>query len=255
MKHLKKITLLLAIFGLLFSISCGSDDDGATVDLSEVEFAFDASNPPIDQTLITNLSSSGDQNGAQIGGYLNQANFMTAYISLFQNPSGAETSNVPIGTCGGNALVYTYSYSGDGESFTVAYQICETSDSYIFQVFFSENDSTPQQFIYAEQSKSENSGYMELYGSNIGASEVENVPVIRYTWEENADGSFNFVVSDSDGGFVIDINVNADNSGELSYTFDGSLKYEATWNAAGSAGTYTYYNTDGSVSSSGAWPS
>ena len=57
MKHLKKITLLLAIFGLLFSISCGSDDDGATVDLSEVEFAFDASNPPIDQTLITNLKA------------------------------------------------------------------------------------------------------------------------------------------------------------------------------------------------------
>lgn len=251
MKHLRKITLLLVVLTLLFSISCGSDDE---VDLSEVEFAFDAENPPVDQTLITNLSSSGDQNGSQIGAYLNQANFMTLYISLFQNVSGAEKSSVPIGTCGGNAAVYTYSYSGNGESFTVSYQICDLGDKYVFQVFFSENGSTPQQFIYAEQSKSANEGYMELYGSAIGVSEVVSTPVIRYTWEETSDGVFNFVVSDSDGGFVIDINVNADNSGELSYTIDGNLSYEATWNSEGTAGSYTYYNTDGTVSSSGDWP-
>lgn len=253
MKHLRKLTLLLAVFTLLFSISCGSDDE-ETVDLSNVEFAFDVSNPPIDQTVINNLNSSSDENAIQISSNLTAANAMTAWISLFQQPSGAEKSSVPIGTCGGTAVVYTYSANNGSEIFTVAYQICETSSAYTFQVFFSENGSTPELFIYAEQSKSVNEGYMEVYGSAIGVSEVGSAPVIRYTWEEKSDGSFNFVVTDSDNGFVIDIDVNADNSGELSYTINGSLYYEATWNSAGTAGTYTYYNTDGSVSSSGNWP-
>jgi len=130
MKHLRKITLLLAVFALLFSISCGSDDE-ETVDLSEVEFAFDVNNPPIDQTLITNLGTTGGE-GAVISGYLGLANALTGWVSLFQEPGDAEQSNVPIGTCGGNAVVYSYSYAGNGESFTVAYQVCETSDKYIF---------------------------------------------------------------------------------------------------------------------------
>ncbi|WP_424963990.1 hypothetical protein [Ekhidna sp.] len=254
MKHLRKLTLLLAVFALLFSISCGSDDE-ETVDLSDVEFAFDVSNPPIDQTVITNLNNSGDQNALQISSNLTAANAMTGWLALFNQPSGSQQSSVPIGTCGGKAVVYTYTANSGSDTFTVAYQICETSSAYIFQIFFSQNGSDPELFIYAEQSKSANEGYMEVYGSAIGVSEVESVPVIRYTWEENTDGSFNFVVTDSNSGFVIDIDVNADNSGELSYTIDGSLYYEATWNATGSAGTYTYYNTDGSVSSSGTWPS
>lgn len=254
MKHLRKITLLLAVFALLFSISCGSDDED-TVDLSDVDFAFDVNNPPIDQSIINNLNSSGDQNALQISSNLTSANALTSWISLFQQPNGAQKSNVPIGTCGGNAVVYTYTANSGNDSFTVAYQICEVSDAYIFQVFFSQNGSDPQLFIYAEQSKSGNEGFMEIYGSAIGVSEVESQAVITYTWEENMDGSFTFTVSDADGGYLSTINVNEDNSGDLNYVLDGNLYYEATWNATGTAGTYTYYNTDGSVSSSGNWPS
>ncbi|MEQ9466402.1 MAG: hypothetical protein RLN88_03270 [Ekhidna sp.] len=254
MNHLKKITLLITVFSLFFIVSCGSDDE-ASVDLSEVEFAFDASNPPIDQTVINNLNNSGDPNALQISSNLTSANAMTTWISLFNQTSGAEESNVPIGTCGGNAVVYTYSYGSGDQSFTVAYQICEESNKYIFQIFFSQNGSTPALFIYAEQSKTANEGFMEIYGSAIGVSEVETVPVITYTWEENTDGSFLFTVSDSDGGFMISIVVNDDNSGELSYTIDGNLYYEATWNADGTAGTYAYYDDEGNETESGNWPS
>jgi len=255
MKHLKKFSLLLLGFGLLFSISCSDDDEDSTVDLADVEFAFDASNPPIDQEVINALSSSTDPNALQISSNLTAANAMTAWLSLFQQPSGAQSSNVPIGTCGGDAIVYTYTGDTGSESFTVAYQICETSSAYIFQIFLSDGSSAPQEFIYAQQSKSGFEGYMEVYGAAIGISDISTDVVIRYDWMENSDGSFTYTVSDTNIGFLISIDINSDNSGEVEYVIDGDLYYEATWNASGTAGTYTYYNTDGSVLDSGNWPS
>ncbi len=253
MKHLKKTTLLLAAIALLFSISCSKDDD-ASPDLSSVEFGFDQSNPPIEQTVINNMVMSDDPNALLTGTYLSTANLMTIWLTYFNQPTGATQVDLPLGSCGDNSVTYSWTSTAGTESFTVAYQICETSDKYIFRVFWSVNGSDFDQIIYAEESKSElRSGFMQLFATNPNA-EIGGSVVLEYTWEENADGTFEFTVSDDEQGFLMEISVNADNSGTISYTLDGALFYRATWNSSGTSGTYEYY-TDGQVSESGTWSS
>lgn len=255
MYHLRKITLLIAVCSLLFITSCGKDDGDVTVDLTEVDFGFDVSNPPIDQTIISNLSGSSDPNAAQIGGQLTVANLMTVWLSFFNQPDGAQQTNVPIGTCGGDALVYTYTVSSGSESFSIAYQICDADDKYIFQIFFSQNDDPFELFLYAEESKSDlRQGFMELYTTSLGGEVSGSEVVLKYTWNENSDGSFDFVVTDAEGDYKLTINVNADNSGSLAIEEGGVIYYEATWNADGTAGTYTYYDSEGNETESGNWP-
>ncbi|MEP1033389.1 hypothetical protein [Ekhidna sp.] len=254
MNHLRRITLLLATFALLFSISCSKDDD-TSVDLASVQFAFDQSNPPIDQGVINNLVGSDDPNAALAGTYLSSANLMTIWLAYFNQPSNAVQTDAPIGgACGTNSVTYTWTTTAGSETFTVAYQICESSDKYIFQVFWSINGGDFDQIIYAEESKGElRSGFMQLFGTNPNA-EIGSTVVLEYAWEESSDGSFDYTVSDDEQGFLIEISVNADNSGTLSYTIGGSLYYSATWDATGTSGTYAYYS-NGEITESGSWPS
>lgn len=255
MKTIQKLTLALIIFSLIFSISCSKDDD-TTIDLTDVEFSFDINNPPIDPTLINNLLASTDANASLIGSQLSIANLMSVWFYLFDQPAGAVQSNVPIGTCGGNALVYTYNLSEENETASIAFQLCETDSKYTFQAFFSENGSAFELFMYAEESKLElKQGYMEVYTSGLGESSISSTVVLKYTWNENADGSFDFVVADSEGDFKLTIGLNADSSGTLEIEESGSPYYEATWNADGTAGTYAYYDGEGNITDSGNWPS
>lgn len=254
MKHPRKILLILSVVALLFSVSCGKDD-GATVDLSNVEFAFDQSNPPIDQTIITNLTNSGDQNAAQIAAQLSVANLMTLFLGYFNETPGAVTTTTPVGTCGGDALVYTYSTTDGTDTFSITYQICDAGDKYTFQVFLSSNGSDFKLLVYAEESKSElREGFMNLYAIEPDESEISNEVLIRYTWKENADGSLDYTASNDTQGFLITLKINADSSGTLSYVLDNIPYFDATWNATGTAGTYTYYDAQGNITSSGSWP-
>ncbi|WP_370087245.1 hypothetical protein [Ekhidna sp.] len=255
MKTIQKLTFALIIFSLIFSISCSKDDD-ATIEIIDVEFSFDATNPPISQTLINNLLATTDANASLIGSQLSVANLMSVWFYLFDQPEGAAQSNVPVGTCGGNALVYTYTMSEQGEIFSVAFQICETSSKYTFQIFFSENGSPFELFLYAEESKTElKQGYMELYTSDLSESSISSNVILKYTWNENADGSFDFVVEDSEGDFKLTIELGADESGSMEIEQSGSIYYQATWNSTGTAGTYAYYDSEGNVTDSGNWPS
>lgn len=253
MKHLKQITLALVLVALLFTTSCSKDDE-TTVDLAAVEFAFNQSNPPISSGVVNNMVSSDDPNAVLTGTYLSTANLMTIWLSYFEQPANAVQTDLPLGSCGDNSVTYSWSTTAGAEIFTVAYQICETSDKYIFRVFWSINNGDFEEIIYAEESKSElRSGFMQLFATNPNA-EVGNSVVLEYTWEENADGSFDFTVSNDEQGFLMEIAVNADSSGTVSYTLGGELFYVGTWNATGTAGTYTYYS-DGQVTDSGSWTS
>ncbi|WP_462250502.1 hypothetical protein [Ekhidna sp.] len=251
MKHLQKITLLTVLFAILFSTSCSKDDDTSS-DLSSVEFGFDQSTPPIDQSLINPMLNSTDQNAALIGSYLSTANLMTIWLSYFDQPAGAAAVDLPLGACGDNSVAYSWTTTAGTETFTVAYQICETSDRYIFRVFWSVNGSDFDQIIYAEESKGElKSGFMQLFATNPNAEAGSSV-LLEYAWQENADGSFEYAVTNDEQSFSMDILVNADNSGTISYTLDGALFYRASWNATGTEGTYEYYS-NGEVVESGSW--
>ncbi len=250
MRHLSRIALISIISSFLMIISCGDDKDESGPDLSEVEFSFDTSNPPVDPSVVNNLLNNTNQNVQQVGVSLSLANALTSFLVYFSNAQSAASSTTPIGSCGGEAIVYTYSSTVEGETFAIAYQLCELSNKYVFQIFTSDNGVDFELYINAEESKADlREGFLEVY--NI-FNETETEPVTEYEWKENVDGTFDFEVSSVD--FVISVKINADNSGSLSYELDGNLWYAATWSPDGSSGTYIYYNTDGTVSESGSWP-
>ncbi|MEO9484462.1 MAG: hypothetical protein ABJG47_13480 [Ekhidna sp.] len=254
MKHPRKIVLISSIIALLFSVSCGKDD-GDTIDLSNIEFAFSQSDPPIDQTIITNLANAQDPNASQIASQLSIANLMTAFLGYFQETPGAVQTTTPIGTCGGDAVVYTYTSTDGSDTYSIAYQICDSGDKYTFQVFVSVNGADFSLLVYAEETKTElKEGLMNIYAADPDEIAASTEVVLKYTWKENADGSLDYTASNDDQGFLISMKINADNSGTLSYTFDGLLSFEATWNATGTAGTFTNYDSQGNIVSSGSWP-
>lgn len=257
MKHLKNTTLVLAFFSLVFLFSCKKDEETKT-NLKEVKFSFDTSNPPINQELISNLSSASDANASRVGFSLASANLMTAWMSFFQAPASTEAkeSNVPIGTCGGDAFVSTYSYDvGAASPVILGYQICETSDKYTFQLLVSEDGSKFVKFLSAEESKTElKQGFMELFGSSIGDESTSSSAVLKYTWKESADGSFEFGINGFDSSSsTTSIKINKDTSGSMQMTEDGKLSYKATWNADGTSGTYESYDSSGKLIDSGNW--
>ena len=253
MKHLRKITLLTAVFVILLSTSCG-DDDGDTVDLSSVQFTFDQSNPPVDQAVINNMIMSTDQNAILTGTYLSTANLMTIWLTYFNQPEGSVLIESPVGTCGDNSVTYSWTTTAGLESFTVLYQLCETSEKYIFRVFWSVSGGDFEEVIYAEESKDPlRNGFMQLFATNPNA-EIGTTVLLEYEWQENADGTFEYTVSNDEQGFLMEILVNADNSGSISYSLDGALTFTATWNATGTSGTYAYYS-NGEVTDSGTWTS
>lgn len=262
MKSLMVLTLLF------FAASCGDDDDGGSVspDLENAEFAFETSAPPI--TVPSALSGSNNQEAATINGYLQLANSMTGWLTLFEAPQSATKSNTPIGRKAAalngrtqeDVVVYTWTYddrAGTGVVFTVAYQISETDSDYIFETFWKINDGEFVKVLYAEESKDDlRNGYMEIYVFALFDEESDVLTddyFFRYEWSEEADGAFAFRFVDSEGSIEMEILVNADNSGSLTYELDGNLFYEATWNATGTSGTYASYGFDGELIESGTW--
>ncbi len=252
MKHLPKITLVFMLLFFISITSCGDDKDEETgPDLSEAALSFDAGNLPVDNELISNLLNETDQNAQLAASQLSLANGISAWLAIFSGSEGATTSSIPVGSCGGDALVYTYSYTIEGETTSIVYQVCELSTKYVFQIFISLDGSDLEQYIYAEESKSElKEGYMEVNDIfTPGSSEA----LLVYRWKENSDNSFDFTIEDPGSDFVVSMKLNADDSGYVEYRFDGVLEYRIEWTTDGSSGTYTYYDSDGSIASSGSW--
>lgn len=250
-----RLLVWLICISILAFLSCSDDEESKSSNLEEVEFAFDQTNPPIDQELINNLSTSSDFNAVQITTQLALANAMSVWLSFFETPTGAVSSNEVIGSCGGNALVYTYSYNTGTEQLVAAYQICETDSKYIFQVFWSIDGGNFQEILYAEESKGDlREGLMRVFAADPTGQSVATSALLIYTWQENADGVFTYGVSNDEGDFVLNIVINADDSGSLEVQNEGFRFYEATWNAAGSSGTYKNYDSSGNLLEEGNWP-
>ncbi len=266
--HIMKIQLIrtLMVFVMLFiAAACGDDDDGASVapDLDNTEFTFDASEPPIE--IPSALSSSTNQEALTINSYLQLANGMSGWLGLLEAPQGATKSNIPVGRKGSkngrtqeDVVVYTWINDvGSGTTFTVSYQISESATAYIFETFWKINDGDFVRVLYAEESKDElRNGFMEVYAFtpfDTDSGVLTESYFFRYEWNENAAGQFNFSIVDSESDFRIEVVVNPDGSGLLTYELGGTRLYEATWNAAGTSGTYTTYDFDGEVVDSGSW--
>lgn len=259
MKNLVKFFSLA--FFLAFTVSCGDDDsDSPSTSLENAEFEFSMGEPPI--TVPTAIAQSNDQNALQINTWLQTANAMTGWLSNFQTPAGATKSNTPVGKKSAvngrtkeDVVVYTYTADdGMGNTISVAYQLSEDSDNYIFEIFWQYNEGDFQRLIYAEESKDPlRNGFMEVYLTDPTSSGSSSEFIFRYEWNETATGQFTFRVFDSGDAFELVIVVLPDNSGSLSLSYSGVRSYEATWSADGTSGTFTTYDSEGNEESSGAW--
>ena len=76
----------------------------------------------------------------------------------------------------------------------------------------------------------------------------------RYDWKEGADGTFHFSLETNILNYKVDMTVQPDNSGVIEYYLDDELAAKASWNAAGTAGTYEVYE-DGELTDSFTWES
>ena len=259
MKNLAKFFGLL--FLLAFTVSCGDDDsDTPSTNLENAEFEFSMGESPI--TVPTALAQSTEENAQQINTWLETANEMTNLIANFQVQPGATKSNTPVGRKSRvngrtqeDVLVYTYtSDDGQGNSISVAYQISEEANNYVFEVFWQYNEGDFQRLIYAEESKDPlRNGFMEVYLTDPTSPGSSSEFLLRYEWEETIEGEFTFRVFDSGEAFELVIVVNPNNSGSLSLSFGGVPNYEATWNSDGTSGTFTTYDSEGNEQLSGEW--
>ncbi|MCG8385327.1 MAG: hypothetical protein MJA30_07290 [Cytophagales bacterium] len=258
MKNLVKFFSL--VFFLAFAVSCGDDDsDSPSTNLENAEFEFNMAEPPI--TVPSALAQSTDANAQQINTWLATANEMTNLLSNFEIQPGATKSNTPVGKQGAvngrtkeDVVVYTYTQSDDqGNSISVAYQISEEENNYIFEVFWQYNEGGFQRLIYAEESKDPlRNGFMEVYLTDPTSPVSSSEFILRYEWEETAAG-FTFRVFDSGDAFELMIVVLPDNSGSLTLSYSGVRSYEATWNADGTSGTFSTFDSEGNEESSGTW--
>ncbi len=261
MKLLSKLFLMLSIVALI--TSCGSDDEAPAPQIENAELAFSSQNPPIE--IPSALTTSSDQNAAQINGQLQIVNSISNFFATFEAPDGAEKSDTPVGRKSSNGriaasqeevVVYTYTattFDDEGNSVTVsvAYQITDTGDDYTFEIFYKFDGGDFIPYLYAQESKSSlREGYLIVYNifddQNPGTESL-----VRFDWEENSDGVFNFSYDIFTAR--VELVINPDNSGSMELFNDGVKSFTGTWNATGTAGTFTYYNEDGSVSSTGEW--
>ncbi|ELR73913.1 hypothetical protein C900_00077 [Fulvivirga imtechensis AK7] len=223
-------------------MSCGGDDDDVSPadELAQAKLSLTEDATPIE--VPSAMMESTDEKAQLATSYISAANGISQYLANFQPPAGATKSSTPITASNGRMaqtqeeyLIYTWS---DTE-ITVAYQISQTTDNYVFEIFFKYKDEAEfVKFIHAEESKTQRKGFMDIYDIYGGTG---NEVVFSYAWEEKADGTFHFDFESADGGFVMKLVVNPDKSGSLKYYLSGELYYDINWDAAGN-GTWTWYS-------------
>ncbi len=253
MKFLKSLKLSL-LFALMVGFSaCNKEDDAATpekIDPREA-FAFSAENPPVQ--LPAAMQNSSNQYAQLINTFAGVANAMATYSVYFDVPEDAVFSTTPISAgnarlAGANYQVYTWTFGNGINSFAIAYQLNEDNDDYVYEIFFKDGTDIFYKFLEGRESKSDLSeGSLKWYGLDDS-----NEVIFTYTWTEKADGSFNMVFDGFEDEIVFDIN--ADGSGAIEIFSGSIINASYTWNAAGTAGTYTSYDDAGNVEELVNWP-
>ncbi|WKN43333.1 hypothetical protein [Tunicatimonas pelagia] len=196
------------------------------------------------------MTSSNDTYAQRAVGYVKLVNQIGSYFNYFQPPTGATRSSQPITVANGRieATQKQYlTYTWTDQQTTIAYQISEEGDKYVWEIFLKQGEGDFQRFIYAEESKVARIGKMDVYNYFAGQG---NDLLMKYAWEEKEDESFILTGIVPSGDLTYVITVNPDASGSAKYTF-AQDKYEIQWDAAGN-GNWAFYS-EGSVVTSGDW--
>jgi hypothetical protein len=244
-----KITKALLLSAAVFAAAC-SDDDDKKSSLETAKLSFSENQTVIEAP--AGLQNSEDTYAQIANSYIQMANGLTSYMGYMQAPQGAVKSKTRITAANGrtketgDVLVYTWSDAQQGIS--IAYQISEESDKYVFEIFLKETGTDWLKYFHAEEKKDASAGLMKIY--NIYGDNTSDV-IFQYSWERaNGELTLTFTDSEDNDSVVITINETTGAGNVVSYE-DGVKTYEMTWDAAGN-GTWAYYE-DGDVVESGSW--
>lgn len=251
-----KISKLLLLVVAALAFACSSDDDKPGLEKQTLSFAAN-------QEVITapaGLQASEDEQAQTALYWIQNANSMSQFLSYMQVPAGAAKSNDRITAsngrvnASGDVVVYIWSDpNGDGD---VAYQISETSDSYVFEVFLRIADVQPDWtlFFHAEEKKDRSSGFMNVYDAIM--SDDPTVILFAYNWTRSGD-LFTLIFSapdeDPEFNYSVTLVINEKTkAGSVTYKTDNVKDFEMTWDAAGN-GTWIYYDEEGGIDQEGSW--
>jgi hypothetical protein len=238
----------------LFAVSCSKDDD-AKPSLEEATLSLTSNNQVI--TAPAAMASSEDPYAQMAAGYVGIANSMSAYLSYFNKPNGAVKSTTKITAANGrtaeagDVIVYTWTDANSGTS--IAYQISEESDRYVFEIFYKgSGQSDWLKYFQAEEKKDKSSGFMKVYDIFGITGDDASVALVDYEWTRVGD-ILNFTVTDYSGAIKVELVINTKTkAGSVVYTFDGVKAYSMIWESNGN-GSWAFYDEQGNVSESGTW--
>lgn len=241
--------LLLVIMGILlvaFALGCSDDDDDKVIGSNG-----DDTTTPIVPTAVAELNVPIDSMRNSGNDYVEYASYLIeiakGYSELFMPPSSAEKSVYP-GLAAADSVVYTWT-SGD---MTLTMIFKETATHYYWATIFDGTDGGITYdnftFIEAQEAIDGTNGWLKVYDPTDGHD-------WEWQWIIDAAGKFTMVLTGSDDSatFQVEIVVYPDGSGYVEYTEDSPNTWIVTWNAAGTGGTYAYYDNGATIS--GVWPS
>lgn len=247
-----KVIKILFIGALLsIAFACSDDDDNKPTSLESAKLSFQNQDNRISPP--SGLRSSENEYAQMAVGYIEMANSIGVYTEFMNVPNGATKTSTPITAANGRVgstqteyLVYIWSDESYG---SVAYQLSEQNDSYVFELFFKEVGASEWlKYFHAEEKKDGSIGHMVIY--DVFTSD-EGTEMIRYDWERSGGVlTFEMTSAESDFYFIMHINEST-GAGDVKYYLDNELFYEMTWDAAGD-GTWKYYS-EGEVIDEGSW--
>jgi len=245
-----KITKALLLLAVVVASACSDDDDDKKSSLESAKFSLASKGTVV--TAPAALKESEDPYASMANGWIEMANGMTQFFGYFEFPEGAAKSSTRITASNarvkdtGDVLVYTWEDEQTGTS--IAYQVSEESDRYVWEIFTKSTGANWLKVLHAEEKKDKSAGLVKVY--NV---EGDNPSAVIFAYEWTVDGDI-FTLKFSDGTdenvFLITVNVKTGAGGVVA-TENGVKTYEMTWDAQGN-GSWTFYE-DGEVSDSGTW--
>ncbi|WP_422360714.1 hypothetical protein [Reichenbachiella sp.] len=226
--------IFLYLISILPFTGCSEDEDGSDSNVT-IENPMDLLEP----TIPSSMSSSSDPYAQAANAMVISAtSFATIGASFFAGVENATptTSTLPGGV--GSCSYYEYS----ANEATVAYQACEDDNNYYLDVYYQEG-ATLEQVLSLEQKKDGTSGSMELTSG------------ISYLVSWNLVGDELTMSIKSDNVLVYELTSNqSTGSGSVVYydETDSGAKQVFEWDANGS-GSYTSYDSSGTVLESASW--
>ena len=246
-----KITKALLLSAAVFAAACSDDDDNnKKSNLENAKISFGSQNSVIEAP--EGLQNSEDPQAQIANSYVQLANGLTQYVGLMQAPQGAAKSKTRITAANGRVKetgdVLVYTWSDDQSGLSIGYQISETSDKYVFEIFMKETGSDWLKYFHAEETKDGTAGLMKIY--DIYGDNPSTV-IFTYSWTR-ANGELTLTFTDTEEESSVVIKVNETTGAGSVVSYDGAFKvYEMSWDAAGN-GEWSYYE-EGEVVDSGEW--